>query len=396
MLALAAALVGVYLTAPSLGATAAAPLTLCGNPGPAPPIQHVIVVVFENQSHRQVVGNSSDAPYINSTLTTQCGWASNMFGATHFSAPNYLALTSGQYPPESVAGCGSVSACNTPADNVFHQTEANGLSWKAYQESMPAPCSKTSSGNYSLGHNPPAFYDNLTSCATYDVPVADLTAPAGEFWNDLQNRTLPSLSFVTPNDVDNGHDDGTGVPAIDDFLSQFVPLVQQSASYQDGSTAMLITFDEGGGGSQGQDCTDQALDLAGKQESCHIPFFVISPYTAPGPVAGSLRPLLGHADGRGVAASAVARGRRPSSEPGRAVRAAGNVPGPRPRRRPIGQPVLDRDTEPVRLTNLAVGEPDDLSESLADGAADGVRDEHRLRGRNRGGVERHLHGKVDH
>ena len=242
--------------------------------------------MLENESHRQVVGNSSDAPYINSTLTTQCGWASNMFGATHYSAANYLAVTSGQVPAGSPAGCGSVASCNTGADNVFHQTEANGLSWKAYQESMPAPCSKTSSGNYSLGHNPPAFYDNLTSCATYDVPVADLTAPAGEFWNDLQQKTLPSFSFVTPNDVDNGHDDGTGVPAIDDFLSQFVPLVQQSASYQDGSTAMFVTFDEGGGGSQGQDCTDQALDLAGKQESCHIPFFVVYPYTTPGPVAG--------------------------------------------------------------------------------------------------------------
>jgi hypothetical protein len=282
----AGALLASFVIAPTLRAHAST-LALCNNAGPAQGIQHVIVVMLENESTDQVVGNTTDAPYVNGTLTKQCGYATQMYGATHWSAANYLAVTGGQYPAGSSAGCGSVGACDTAADNVFHQTAAAGLSWKSYQESMPGPCYKSSSGSYSLGHNPVPFYTNLGSdCAQLDVPVADLTAQSGPFWNDLQNRTLPSYSFVTPNDIDNGHDDGTGVPAIDDFLSEFVPLIQNSNTYQDGNTAVFVTFDEGYGGSQGQDCTDQAKDLAGDQESCHIPFFVISPYTKPGPVSG--------------------------------------------------------------------------------------------------------------
>src|SRR3954468_2372092 len=280
------ALVSVSLVAPSLRNTARADaLTLCGNPGPASPIRHVVVVMLENESAHNVIGNVA-APYINGTLRPQCGSAAQMFGATHYSAANYLAITAGAYPAGSPAGCGSVSMCHTPADNLFHQTETHALSWKAYEEAMPSACAKTSSGKYSLGHNPAPFYDDLADCAAYDVPVAALDVPSGAFWNDLKNRTLPSFSFVTPDDIHNGHDAGTGVPAIDTFLSTFVPLIKQSNSYQDGQTAVFITFDEGRGGTKGQNCTNKALDLAGSQESCHIPFFVVYPYTRPGPVAG--------------------------------------------------------------------------------------------------------------
>ncbi len=285
-LGLAGALIGLFLLPPSWGAHGvdAQP---CGNPGPGPGIDHVIVVMLENQSYGNVIGNATDAPYINNTLTTQCGYATKMFGATHWSAANYLAITAGQYPPESVSGCGYVAACDTANDNIFHQTQVNGLTWKAYQESMPSACYKSSTALYSLGHNPVPFYTDLnTTCNKYDVPVGDLTAQSGVFWSDLQNRTLPSYSFVTPNDVHNGHDDGSGLPAIDTFLSQFVPLVEQSNSYHDGDTALFITFDEGAGGTKGQDCTNQTKDMAGTQESCHIPFFVVSPFTPAGAVGG--------------------------------------------------------------------------------------------------------------
>ncbi|MFL6240864.1 MAG: alkaline phosphatase family protein [Actinomycetes bacterium] len=102
----------------------------------------------------------------------------------------------------------------------------------------------------------------------------------------MNRRTLPSFAFVTPNNVDNGHDSGSGVPALDRFLSKFVSMVQLTNAYQEGTVAMFITVDEGSGGTQGQDCTNVSLDLAGKQESCHVPFFVLDPYTKPGPVSG--------------------------------------------------------------------------------------------------------------
>ena len=50
------------------------------------------------------------------------------------------------------------------------------------------------------------------------------------------------------------------------------------------SGARVREDDEGTGGDtvKGEDCTNQTADLAGRQESCHVPFFVVSPYTQPG------------------------------------------------------------------------------------------------------------------
>jgi hypothetical protein len=46
--------------APLSANTAGGPLSLCGNPGPAPAaIQHVVVVMLENLSYKQVVGNAN-------------------------------------------------------------------------------------------------------------------------------------------------------------------------------------------------------------------------------------------------------------------------------------------------------------------------------------------------
>ena len=275
---------------------APAPLSLCGNAAPATPtaIQHVIVVMLENKSYKQVVGNSS-APY-QTSLTTSCGVGTAMFGATHSSAANYLAISAGEFPSASPPGCGSVTACRDTSDNLYHQLDTAGLSWKSYQESMPAACTTSSSGAYKIGHNPAIFYSNIPTaeCQAKDLPVADLTAQSGVFWDDLQNQTLPNFSWVTPNLNNDGEGTG-GLAAADTWLQHFMANVQQSNSYQAGNTLVLVTYDEGTGSDStvGEDCTNQALDMpianntSAHQDSCHVPFFVAYPYTTAGTADGT-------------------------------------------------------------------------------------------------------------
>jgi hypothetical protein len=266
-------------------------LTLCANAAPVSPvaIEHVIVVMLENHSYREVVGAPS-APY-QTSLATNCGNATSMFAVTHASAANYLAASAGQFPAASAAGCGSIKGCADASDNLYHQLDVAGLSWRSYQESMPTPCAPSTSGNYKIGHNPAIFYSDipLAECQAKDLPVASLTAQAGAFWNDLQAQTLPSLSRVTPNNVNDG-DTGsptTSLTAADKWLSAFLATVQQSPSYQAGSTLVLVTYDEGSGGDSktGEDCTNPALDLpitngiSAHQDSCHVPLFVAYPFT---------------------------------------------------------------------------------------------------------------------
>jgi PKD repeat protein len=282
-------------------AAASGALSLCGNAGPAPQSpQHVVVVMMENLSYNSVVG-SPNSPY-QTSLANQCGVATSNFGATHASAANYLAVSSGDYPSYTAPGCGTIAACADPEDNLYHQLSNAASSWAGYIESMPSNCDPKSSGTltkshdlYSNGHNPVIFFTDIpkADCQANDIGVPDLTSPSGSFWNALQSQTLPAFSFVTPNAANN--DQGTGTKAhnqqaADTWVQKFIGLVQQSNSYQAGNTLVLVTYDEGAGSDEitGEDCTNKALDLpvtngvSAHQDSCHVPLFVVDPYTPAG------------------------------------------------------------------------------------------------------------------
>jgi phospholipase C len=267
--------------------------TMCGNAGTAPAVKHVILVMMENASYSQIVG-SSNAPY-QTSLTTSCGTARDYFGATHSSAANYLAVSAGEFPSASPPGCGSVSKCTDNSPNLYSQLTAAGDTWDAFMEAMPSNCDPHSvTGVYKIGHNPVLFYPNdASACPTNDVAVPSLTATSGPFYTDLQNQTLPAFSWVTPDESNDGEGSGTKaqeIQAADSFLSSFVPLVTSSPSYQAGNTLLLIDYDEGAGSDYaiGEDCTNKSLDLpvtggvSAHQDSCHVPLFVIYPYTKAG------------------------------------------------------------------------------------------------------------------
>ena len=269
------------LVAGSAFAGSSPTLALCGNAGsPTSPVQHVMVVMLENQSYPAVVGPGTKAPYQSGTLATRCGLASQMYGVTHTSAANYLAMTAGTYPPKTVGGCFDVAACSSTSPNLFRQLETSGAGWKAYQESMPSSCYPSGAPAYKIGHNPALFY-GLASCSRLDVGVPDLTAQSGALWTDLSNQTLPAFSFVTPN-LNNDGEGTAGLAGADTWLQKFLGTVQQSPAYQSGSTAIVVTYDEGTGSDsyKGEDCTNQALDLAGSQGSCHVASFVVYPWAS--------------------------------------------------------------------------------------------------------------------
>jgi phospholipase C len=260
---------------------------LCGQaPAAQPVIRHVVVVMLENRSYRQVVGNPA-AGY-ESRLASECGNATEMFGATHGSAPNYLAVSAGQYPQSSLHGC-AYAACASNEDNIYQQLDDAGLTWKAYEESMPSPCDKTSAWPYKIGHNPAIFYTGIGApqCRARVVPVADLTASAGAFYHDLRYGRLPSLAWMTPsrtNDGENSCPPACALASADRWLHRFLALVAATPSYQNGSVLVLVTYDEGRGWDNafGENCADKAADLASRQPSCHVPLFVIWRYVRPG------------------------------------------------------------------------------------------------------------------
>jgi hypothetical protein len=142
------------------------------------------------------------------------------------------------------------------------------------------------------------------------VTMGSITTKTGRFYSDLGSGHLPTYAFVAPNLVDDAH--SSSIKTGDDWLARFIPLVTSAANYHSGDTDVVISYDEGAGKDKlsGEDCANSALDVAGRQPSCHIPFIVVAPYVKSGTVATTFctlycftrtveslyhLPLLGHA-----------------------------------------------------------------------------------------------------
>jgi hypothetical protein len=186
-----------------------------------------------------------------------------------------------------------------------------GRGWRDYVEGASSGCSqKSDSGVTKIGHDPGLFYTNI-NCASDVVPVGSFAQPgSGAFWDALRANSLRGFSWLSPNQ-DHVGENGSTLAAQDAFLSEFLPNFVASASYQSGSTALVITYDEGHGSDAtvGEDCTNQAADLAEQQPSCHVPLWVVYPFN-PGANDGAFfdlysvtkgvedlfgQPYLGHA-----------------------------------------------------------------------------------------------------
>lgn len=260
-----------------LAATSAGPAAASASTGPCgtrslsqTSYTHVIWIWMENHSYETIIG-SPEAPYINS-LASECGLATNYHNVDHPSLPNYVGGTSGLAFGELKrfqADCNPSHKCSTPAPSIFSQVP----SWKAYEESMPKNCDRKNSGEYAVRHNPPPYYTTLTECEAKDVPYPQLAG-------DLAGGTLPAFSFVTPNLIDDMHD-GT-VAQGNEWLQANVPTILGSSEYQSGSTVLVITWDEGEGGSTNE-CATNTTDIG-----CHVATIVLSPSTVPGTQSSTL------------------------------------------------------------------------------------------------------------
>ena len=209
----------------------------CITPPPPPNgIQHIVWVVMENHSYEQIIGDTTNDPYIN-LLAQTYGSATNMHAESHPSLPNYIAMTSGSTQGiTDDSGPGS-HPLNVP--NIFAQLPAGGS--RSLEESMPSNCDKSNSGNYAVRHNPEVYYTNLgTDCTNFDVPFG--SAP------DLSAK----FTYITPNLCHDMHSNScAGSSNVelqgDLFLQSYVPQLLASPQYQAGNTLIIITWDEDSG-----------------------------------------------------------------------------------------------------------------------------------------------------
>jgi phospholipase C len=135
--------------------------------------------------------------------------------------------------------------------------------------------------------NPADVYCNICNFLQYSSNI--MTNPAlvaahiqdtTDLYTDIQNNTLPAVSFVKPSGLVDGHPASSKLDLFEGFTKKIVDLVKANPKVW-ADTAILVTFDEGGG--YYDSGYVQPVDFFG--DGTRIPLLAISPFTKPGHIS---------------------------------------------------------------------------------------------------------------
>lgn len=217
---------------------------------PPPPSTRVFVVLEENHSFADVIGNSG-MPYLNS-LASKYALGGQYFADAHPSLPNYFMLTTGRTETNNNDFAGTISD-----DNIVRELVKANKTWRAYAESLPSV--GYTGGDvypYFKHHDPFVYFSEVIGTSQ-----AGNVVPFSQFSSDLANSQLPDFSFIIPNVLDDAHD-GT-LTAADQWLSTNIDPLIKSSAFQSGAV-LIIVFDES---------EDTDLAHGGGQ----VPFVIVGP-----------------------------------------------------------------------------------------------------------------------
>ena len=241
-----------------------------------PHYQHIVEIMMENTSYGTIIGNSN-APQINALASTY-GLATNYYGVTHPSEPNYMANIGGDYfgvQDDNQFYCTPALATTDPycagttvnhtvsAPSIADQLTAAGKTWKGYFQSLPpTPAAgnlivsgpnangpytfkypSNSNALYASKHNPFLNFTGTQGALANMVPDTQLAT-------DLATSSLPNFSLVVPDQCHDMH--GTSscgntnslISAGDSYVGTTVSQIMSSRSWRHGNNAIVITWDE--------------------------------------------------------------------------------------------------------------------------------------------------------
>ena len=209
------------------GHPAAAPATKLAASS-IPQYAHVVVVMEENHSYSDIIGDTSDAPYMNQ-LADDGALMTSSYAVTHPSDPNYLALFAGNTFGLTSDECPLKEGTTA---NLGSELLAAGYTFKGYSEGLPKAGSTTcTSGLYASKHSPWVNFSN--------IPSAD-QQPFSAFPSSSNYSSLPTVSWVIPNLDDDMHN-GT-IAEADTWLNTNLSAYATWATTHD--SLLIVTWDE--------------------------------------------------------------------------------------------------------------------------------------------------------
>jgi phospholipase C len=164
---------------------------------------------------------------------------------------------------------------------------AANISWKYYGDHWNNYVPDPYQLNYGAVGAASDEYCNICNPFQYDTSIMANAAvrtahikDTADLYNDIQFGSLPAVSFVKPSGLVDGHPASSKLDLFEGFAQKIVDAVQANPSLWS-ETAILITFDEGGG--YYDSGYVQPLDFFG--DGTRIPLMVVSPYTQAGHIS---------------------------------------------------------------------------------------------------------------
>jgi len=162
-----------------------------------------------------------------------------------------------------------------------------GVSWKSYNDQWTPYLSDKYELNYgTVGANSDQYcnicnpFQYQTSIMADDAVRTAHIVDTTELYTDIQNGTLPAVSYVKPSGWVDGHPASSKFDLFEGFTKKIVDAVKGNPELW-ASTAIFITVDEGGGYYDAGYI--QPLDFFG--DGTRIPMIVASPYSVGGKIS---------------------------------------------------------------------------------------------------------------
>ena len=170
----------------------------------------------------------------------------------------------------------------SPLRNIGDEMNEKNISWAYYGDQWNAYLANPDN-NYVTPDN---TYCNI--CNPFQYSTSIMTSASGRAHNQdttdlykaIHDGTLPAVSFVKPDGWLDGHPASSKLNLFEGFVKKIVDGVQANPQLW-ASTAIIVTFDEGGG--YWDSGYVQPLDFFG--DGTRIPTLVVSPYTKAGHIS---------------------------------------------------------------------------------------------------------------
>jgi phospholipase C len=170
----------------------------------------------------------------------------------------------------------------SPLRNIGDELNEKNISWAYYGDQWSAYLANPD-GNYVTPDNtycnicnPFQYSTSIMTSASSRANLEDTTA----LYHAIKNGTLPAVSYVKPDGWLDGHPASSKLNLFEGFVKKIVDEVQANKNLW-ASTAIIVTFDEGGG--YYDSGYIQPLDYFG--DGTRIPTLVVSPYTTAGHIS---------------------------------------------------------------------------------------------------------------